>query len=118
MTYFVRAGYEQNSADTLTDAAGAAFRLDAGDGINYTAGASYAIGDSFNLQGLLVGTWRDETTRSDLAVPQPFSRSLDFRPGYTWTPGDFVITQQLSFAVTGANVLAPEGILTTVEVRF
>ncbi|MBI4867981.1 MAG: hypothetical protein HY816_13635 [Candidatus Wallbacteria bacterium] len=118
ITYFARAGYEWNRPDTLSTATGGTFRLDAGDGVNYAAGASYSIGARFSLQALAVGSWHEETVRSNVPARGPATRSLDFRPGYTFRLGSLQLTQQLAIPLAGANTLAPEGILTTVEYRF
>ncbi len=118
MTYFAKAGFEFNRSATLRDAAGRDYRLDPGEGLGFTTGASYAIGKSVGLQGLLVGQWRDQGRRSDQAVPVAHTRSLDFRPGLTFGCGAYLVTSQLSMPVSGRNVLSMNGAMLSAEVRF
>lgn len=118
MAYFAKVGYQVNSSDTRRDALGNRIDFDNGDGFDYTVGARYAISERVGLQALLVGFQRGEAFRSDQAAAAAPTRSLEFRPGYSVNRGDWTLTQQLSIPVAGRNVLAAEGVLTTLEYRF
>lgn len=118
LTWFAKLSYEDNRAATGHDVAGAAYEFDRGNGFDATFGAGYAIGAKFTLLAQCASSWRDEGSRSDRATPTPFTRSLQFRPGYAFRSGEFVVTQQLSVPLSGRNILSAQGFMTTVEYRF
>ncbi len=118
MNYFLKASYEENRSGSGTTSAGAPVAFNNGDGFDYTLGASYGIGESLSIQGLLVGSWKNEGSRSDRPAASPHTRSLHFRPGYTFSLGDLTLTQQLAIPLSGRNVLSTNGVLTTLEYRF
>lgn len=118
MTWFAKLTYENNRAATGRDLTGTAYEFDRGDGLDATFGAGYAIGESFTLLGQFAASWRDQGSRSDRTVPTPFTRSAQFRPGYSFRSGEFVVTQQLEVPISGRNILSTQGFMTTVEYRF